>query len=95
MIFGCPHASLREIAALAEKVEGKKLKKPVWICTSRMMKEAADRMGFTEIIEKAGGHIVGDTCMVASPMEQSGYKTTDVKAKEPSKETKKEEASKK
>ena len=78
VILGCPHASLREISQLAEKVKDKKLKKPVWICTSRMMKEASDRMGFTGIIEKAGGHVVGDTCMVVSPIEQMGYKTTGV-----------------
>ena len=78
VILGCPHASLREISLLAEKVKDKQLKKPVWICTSRMMKEAADRMGFTQIIEKAGGKIVADTCMVVSPIEQMGYKKTGV-----------------
>ncbi|MEA3458988.1 MAG: aconitase X catalytic domain-containing protein [Candidatus Thermoplasmatota archaeon] len=78
VILGCPHASLREIAYLSEKLKDKKLKKPVWICTSRMMKETADRMGFTEIIEKAGGNIVADTCMVVSPIESMGYKTTGV-----------------
>ncbi len=78
VILGCPHASLREISTLADKLKGKQLKKPVWICTSRVMKEVADRMGFTEIIEKAGGYIVADTCMVVSPIEQMGYKTTGV-----------------
>ena len=78
VILGCPHASIREIAYLSEKLKDKKLKKPVWICTSRMMKETADRMGFTEIIEKAGGNIVADTCMVVSPIESMGYKTTGV-----------------
>ena len=78
VIFGCPHASLREISALAEKLNGKKLKKPILICTSRMMKEAADRMGFTDIIKKAGGAIIADTCMVVSPIEKMGYKTTGV-----------------
>ena len=78
VIFGCPHASLREISALADKVAGKHLKKPVWICTSRMVKEAAVRMGYNEIIAKAGGSIVADTCMVVSPIEKMGYKTTGV-----------------
>ena len=78
VILGCPHASLREIATLAEKVDGKKLKKPVWICTSRMMKEAADRMGFSQTIKDAGGHVVADTCMVVSPIEQMGFKQTGV-----------------
>jgi len=78
VILGCPHASLREISALANRLEGKKLKKPVWICTSRMMKEAAVRMGYQKIIEDAGGRIVADTCMVVSPIEEMGYKTTGV-----------------
>lgn len=78
VIMGCPHASLREISTLADKVEGKNLKKPVWICTSRMVKEAAERMGFNDIIENAGGKIVADTCCVVSPIEDMGYKTTGV-----------------
>ncbi len=78
VILGCPHASLREIATLADKVKGKQLKKPVWICTSRMMKEAADRMGLSQIIQDAGGHVVADTCMVVSPIEQMGYQKTGV-----------------
>ncbi len=78
VILGCPHASLREIATLAEKLSNRHLKKPIWLCTSRVMKEAADRMGFSDIIEKAGGHIVADTCMVVSPIEKMGYETTGV-----------------
>lgn len=78
IILGCPHASLKEIAALACKLGGKHLKKPLWICTSRVTKEAATRMGFTEIIEKAGGKVVADTCTVVSPIERMGYRTTGV-----------------
>ncbi len=43
-----------------------------------MIKEAAERMGYNEIITKAGGTIVADTCMVVSPIEKMGYKTTGV-----------------
>jgi predicted aconitase len=78
VIFGCPHASLREISSISERIKGKKLKKPIWVCTSRMMKEAADRIGYTDIIEKAGGHIVSDTCMVVSPIEDMGINVTGV-----------------
>jgi len=78
VILGCPHASLKEISELAEKLKGKKLKKPLWVCTSRVMKECANRMGYTEIIEKAGGKIVADTCAVVSPIEKMGYNTTGV-----------------
>jgi len=78
VILGCPHASLKEIMTISRKLEGKKLKKPLWVCTSRMVKEAANRMGFTQTIEAAGGKILADTCMVVSPIEDMGYKTTSV-----------------
>ena len=77
VILGCPHASLKEIAEVAKRVEGKTLKKPLWICTSRAMKETAERMGLLDVIEKAGGKIVADTCMVVSPIENL-FKTTAV-----------------
>ena len=69
---------LSQLGNMTEVQKGEKLKKPLWVCTSRVMKEAADRMGFTKIIEKAGGQIVADTCMVVSPIEDMGYKTTGV-----------------
>jgi len=76
VILGCPHSSLREIMTVSRKLEGKRLKKPLWVCTSRMVKEAANRMGFTQTIEAAGGRVVADTCMVVAPIEDMGYKTT-------------------
>jgi hypothetical protein len=78
VILGCPHASLREISSLAGKLEGKTLTKPIWICTSRVMKETAERLGHVETIESAGGKVVADTCMVVSPIEEMGYSTTGV-----------------
>jgi hypothetical protein len=78
VVIGCPHASLREIISIARKVEGKHLRKPLWVCTSRVMKDAATRMGLTAKIEKAGGKIVADTCMVVSPIEEMGFRTTGV-----------------
>jgi len=78
VILGCPHASLKEIAELAGKLEGKRLKKPVWICTARATKEAASRMGLVEKIEGAGGKVVADTCTVVSPIERMGFKCTAV-----------------
>ena len=78
VMLGCPHASLHEISELARKLEGKRLKKPLWICTSRITKETAKRTGFVEAIERAGGKVVGDTCMVVSPIERMGFTCTAV-----------------
>ena len=78
VILGCPHSSLKEIMTISRKLEGRKLKKPLWVCTSRMVKEASNRMGFTQTIEAAGGRVIADTCMVVSPIEDMGYKVTAV-----------------
>lgn len=61
-MFGCPHFTLEETKYIAEKINGKKLKKEMFILTSSHVKEMADRMGLTEKIEEAGGWIVPDTC---------------------------------
>lgn len=77
-VLGCPHASLKQVFELAKKLQGKKLNKPLWICTSRMVKEMAAQMGWTKHIEEAGGRVVADTCMVVSPIERMGFKTVAV-----------------
>lgn len=61
-MFGCPHFTLDQASHIAARVKGKKLKKPMWILTSYHVKELADRMGISEVIEAAGGFIVPDTC---------------------------------
>lgn len=77
VIAGCPHASLREVIEIAQLIEGKTLTRELWICTSRSTKEVAERMGLDDVIERAGGHIVADTCMVVSPIEDM-FDTTAV-----------------
>lgn len=62
VMFGCPHFTLNEVKHIASRIEGKKLKKEMWILTSSLVKEMAARMGLEEIIEAAGGTIVPDTC---------------------------------
>lgn len=75
---GCPHASIEEIKNIAEIVAGKSIQNELWVCTSIGVKAAADRMGYTEIIEKAGGKLVCDTCMVVAPIEELGFKVIGV-----------------
>lgn len=76
--LGCPHASLEEIKEVVNIVNGKKIKNELWLCTSINIKAAADRMGYTKIIESAGGYIVCDTCMVVAPIEDMGYEVVGV-----------------
>jgi predicted aconitase len=76
--LGCPHASLEEIKEVASIVQGKTIKNKLWICTSVSAKATADRMGYTKIIESAGGNVVCDTCMVVAPIEDMGFEVIGV-----------------
>lgn len=74
--IGCPHASIEEIKEVAELVKGKKLDCELWVCTARPTKLIAESLGYTKIIENAGGRIVADTCMVVCPLEEMGHRIT-------------------
>ena len=66
--FGCPHSSSDELEKLAQLLEGKKVKKEVWICTSRAIKNR--HPGLIRRIEKSGAKVFCDTCMVVSPASE-------------------------
>lgn len=76
VVLGCPHVSIHEFGEIAGLVRGKKLKSDLWVCTSRMVRDLATRMGYVEDIEAAGGEIICDTCPVlCCTLTQRGYKT--------------------
>jgi predicted aconitase len=63
--LGCPHYTLNQIVDVARQLEGKKIHRNVafWVCTSATAMALARRMGCINTIQKAGGHVVGDTCI--------------------------------
>ena len=72
-MFGCPHITINQVATIARVCEGKKFKVPVWLLVSSLTKELAERMGYNAIIQRAGGHIVSDTCIDVPPCWQPYY----------------------
>lgn len=66
--FGCPHASVEELERLAQLLNGKKIKKEVWICTSRAIKKKHPEL--IKRIERSGAKVFCDTCMVVSPASE-------------------------
>ncbi|MDZ7850886.1 MAG: aconitase X catalytic domain-containing protein [Halodesulfurarchaeum sp.] len=76
IVFGCPHASVDEIGTVADRLDGESLDRDLWVCTSRSVKSQADRMGYTESIEDAGGMVLSDTCNVVAPIEELGYESS-------------------
>ena len=67
--LGCPHLSIKEIARIAELLEGRQVVKEFWITTGRPTKQIADRMGYTETIEASGAKFAADTCCVVAPIK--------------------------
>ena len=67
--LGCPHLSIREIARIAELVQGKRVRREFWVTTARPTKLMADRMGYTRIIEESGAKFAADTCCVVAPIK--------------------------
>ena len=64
VILGCPHASLHEIAQIADCLRGKHLAEGVtlWVCTAYATRAAAERLGYATMISDAGGYLFCDTC---------------------------------
>jgi predicted aconitase len=67
--LGCPHLSIKEIARIAELLEGKQVVKEFWITTARPTKQIADRMGYSQVIEASGAKFAADTCCVVAPIK--------------------------
>ena len=64
VMLGCPHAALEQIEEACRLLDGRKISAScrLWIFTSRAVKQAADRAGYTRIVRDAGGHVLTDTC---------------------------------
>lgn len=71
--IGCPHASLAEIAQVAELLRGKKLRLPLWLTCARPIKEAAASHGLADVIAAAGGRLYADACLAIAPVRTLGF----------------------
>jgi predicted aconitase len=81
---GCPHASINDIARIAEMLDGKSVAdgKTVWITTAKPTKDVAIKMGYYDKIEKAGAYLVSDACCAVAPLKGrfKGLMTDSAKA---------------
>lgn len=71
--IGCPHASLAEIARVAEHLHGKRLRVPLWVTCARPIKEAALAQGIGNDIITAGGRLIADACIAIAPVRDLGF----------------------
>ena len=65
VMLGCPHYTLKQVEEAARLLQGKKIHDGIsfWVCTSATTKTLAEKTGYVDVIERAGGHVVVDTCI--------------------------------
>jgi predicted aconitase len=73
--FGCPHASLEEIAEVVRLLGGRRVQAALWITAAREVREQAKAEGLVTAIEASGGRVVADMCAVVAPMQELGFRT--------------------
>ncbi len=69
--IGCPHLSRDELVKAAELLDGRKVRIPFWLFTSREILEK--NKSLCRRIEKSGAKVLCDTCMVVCPLKDLGY----------------------
>jgi len=77
VVLGSPHFSLAEFKKLAPLLEGKRRHRDVQflVTSSRLMTEFADKAGYLAPLERFGGKVTVDTCILTTPMLPSEIKT--------------------
>jgi len=75
VFIGCPHCSISEVKSVANALQGKTVRKgaELWVCTSRHVKERVKN--YVEIIERAGGRVLCDTCVLVTWIKDIGVDT--------------------
>lgn len=71
--IGCPHASLREIALVAEALRDRTVQIPLWVTCARPVRAIAVEQGLVSAIESAGGRVFTDACMGIAPLHDLGF----------------------
>ena len=66
VVFSAPQLSLMELARLADLCDGMRFKVPMLAVTSPQVQPDAQRMGFVERIEAAGGTVLAGMCFYQS-----------------------------
>ncbi|QDL94425.1 DUF521 domain-containing protein (plasmid) [Paroceanicella profunda] len=77
VMLGCPHNAIEQVWTAAKLLDGRRVHEntELWIFTPRALKDTADLNGYTEIIERAGAHLLSDTCPAIGRVVPKGTRT--------------------
>ncbi|WP_038959201.1 aconitase X [Bradyrhizobium japonicum] len=76
VMLGCPHYTIEQIARVSSMLEGRRLNSGcrLWVFTSRVAKQQAERLGYARIIRDSGGLLMSDTCSAVGNVLPRGAK---------------------
>ena len=63
--LGCPHLNIVDLMLLTRKLEGKKVKIPLWIMTAPWLYNHAKDLGYVDIFKAAGATLMSGACLAA------------------------------
>ena len=72
VVFAAPQLSIIEMKQLTRLVDGQNLQIPMIVCTSPQTYGDAQRMGFVDKIENAGGTVLEGTCFYQQGAREIG-----------------------
>ncbi|MDR0839304.1 MAG: aconitase X catalytic domain-containing protein [Oscillospiraceae bacterium] len=76
--LGCPHLNIVDLMLLSQKLEGKKVKIPLWIMTAPWLYDIARGLGYIDIFEKAGVFLMSGACLAAMGAVPEGVRNIAV-----------------
>ena len=76
--LGCPHLNIVDLMRLSVKLEGKSCKIPMWIMTAPWLYEPARSLGYIDVFEKAGVHLLSGSCLAAMGAMPDGVRSIAV-----------------
>lgn len=63
--LGCPHLNIVDLMRLVHKLEGKRVRIPMWVMTNPWLYSAALGMGYVKALEAAGVTLMSGACLAA------------------------------
>lgn len=63
--LGCPHLNIVDLMKLTAKMEGKKVKIPMWVMTAPWLYHSAAELGYVKTLADAGVTLMSGACLAA------------------------------
>ncbi|MBR6653895.1 MAG: DUF521 domain-containing protein [Oscillospiraceae bacterium] len=76
--LGCPHLNIVDLMLLCRKMEGKRVKIPMWVMTAPWLYNVAKEQGYVDTLAKAGVVLMSGACLAAMGAVPKGVRCVAV-----------------